>query len=74
MFTNIGSTEHPKFATRREAALYLASKGLVYSHDGIGGDTLREYWKRTDDKPDRMFDHSATITVYREQSLVSEFL
>ena len=63
-----------KFPTRTAAAAHLEAKGLVYSHEGLGGDTVREYWKRTDGKPDRMFDHSATITVYRDQSLVSEFL
>ena len=61
-----------RFETYGAAAEYLYNKGLRFNYSGLGGDTTREYWWFEGEK-NALLDHSATITIYRECSLVSDF-
>lgn len=45
-------------AALRKAQAELRRRGFVYSHTGLD----REYWTRTDGKPEVFLDHSATIS------------
>ena len=56
--------------TKKEARVELIRRSFKYSHS-FGN---REYWKRTDGKPDVFLDHSATITVVGSLVLVSDFV
>jgi len=58
--------------TNRACAKELERRGFRYSHDDVL--TKREYWKRTDGKPDIFMDHSATITKVGKQWAISDFL
>jgi len=44
----------------KKAQETLTSRGFRHSHDGVD----RQYWVRTDGKPEVFLDHSATISLY----------
>ena len=56
--------------TKIEARKELIRRGFVYSHSGSN----RQYWKRTDGKPDVFLDHSATITKCGSVIVISDFV
>lgn len=60
--------------TRNEAARELLKRGFQYSHIVYSGEYPREYWLRTDGKPQVFLDHSATITVIDGEALISDFV
>lgn len=69
--------EQPKPMKLAEARLMLKGRHFKFSYarGSERSDGYREYYSRTDGKPDVFMDHSATITrIGPKQFMISDFL